>query len=60
MTAQNNTYGLEQDTKVKIVDNNIYDLIEKLKLSNYSFISNEIRENETNYAGSFRIYMYSI
>lgn len=58
MTSQNNTYGLTQDITIKIVDNNIYDLIEKLKLSNYLFISDKIQEDETNYVGSFRIYMY--
>ena len=60
MTTQNNTYGLTQDTTIKIVDNTIYDSIEKLKISAYSFISDKIQENETDYPGSFRIYMYLI
>ncbi len=58
MTSQNNTYGLTQDATIKIVGDNINNLIEKLKASDYSFISNEIQENEADYTGSFRIYMY--
>lgn len=58
MTIDGNNYGLTQDTTVKIVDSNISNLIEKLKTSSYSFISDAILENESDYTGSFRIYIY--
>lgn len=58
MTQPNNSYGLTNQTTIKIVDNKLNNLIEKLKISNYSFITDQIQENETDYEGSFRIYMY--
>ena len=58
MTEENNDYELTEDITIKLVDSSINSILEKLRISDYSFISDAIQEDETDYAGSFRIYMY--
>lgn len=58
LISENANYGLKEDEIAKVADSNIYDMIEKLKKSNYKFITEEIQENEQDYVGSFRIIIY--
>ena len=51
-------YGLKGDETAKVADTSINNMLDILKKSNYKFIAEEIKENEQDYAGSFRIIIY--
>lgn len=58
ITSEDANYGLKGNGTAIVADESINKMLDILKNSEYSFISDEVKENENDYAGSFRVVLF--